>query len=346
MMGIFRNKNSEFVIKFQPLSMHWDTEDPFIFASHHSDEYPAGNAQQAPPLEMIRGRNLGRDYEKRFGFRMYNGKVVPGFPLHAHMGYEVVSIAEKGFIDHFDSLGNKGRYGFGDIQWLSAGTRYHHCEMYPLAFSDKDNPNDITQIMINLPKTYRTSKPRFEMMWSESVPLVKGKDEKGKDLSVKVIVGKWGEARSVSPIQHSWAADPKGNVRILKIVLSPGARVQMSRVASGINRNLYFTKGGRISMGDVDYGVETRLKLVTDRDFHIINGEEESEIWLLEGSPIGEKYYSFGPVIANDEKSVRSAMNEIRENEIKDWRWGIVDKTNPPGTKRFVEYSDGTVERP
>ena len=140
---MFGRKRTGPVIKSQYLKLHWDTEDPFVFASHHTDDYPKGNAQQAPPLNEIGGRNLGRDYTKFFGFRMYHGKVVPGFPMHAHWGYETVTIPEKGFIDSFDSLGNQGRYGFGDVQWVSAGSMYLHNEMYPLAYDDRPNPSDI-----------------------------------------------------------------------------------------------------------------------------------------------------------------------------------------------------------
>ena len=131
--------------------MHWDTEDPFLFVSHHEDDYPHGNRQLAPPLEEITGRDLGRDYEKRLGFRMYNGKVVPGFPMHAHWGYETVTLPEIGYVDHFDIMKTEGRFGFGDVQWVMASSKYMHNEMYPLVNQEDRNPNDITQIMINIP---------------------------------------------------------------------------------------------------------------------------------------------------------------------------------------------------
>ena len=334
------------VIKTQYLKLHWDTEDPFVFASHHKDEYPKGNAQQAPPLREISGRNLGRDYKKTLGFRMYHGKVVPGFPMHAHWGYETVTIPEAGFIDHFDSLGNQGRYGFGDVQWVSAGSMYLHDEMYPLAYDDRPNPNDITQIMINLPLKDKGSAPDVRMMWSENVPLITKKDEGGKEYSVKIIAGSFDGADALSPNEVSWASDKVHNVRILLLRMSPGSEVTLPPVSPTVNRNLYFVEGSTVRLGDEEYETSQRFKLDGNAGVTIINGDSDGTYWLLEGEPIGEKMSSFGPVILDKDKSVREAMNYIRKNEFDSWPWDLVDKFHPKGTERFIRFSDGREERP
>lgn len=341
-----KDKKSGQVLRSEALKLHWDCEDPFVFVSHHSDEYPCGNAQQAPPLPQIAGRNLGRDYRKLFGFRMYNGKVVPGFPMHAHWGYETVTVAETGYIDHFDSLGNKGRYGFGDVQWLSAGSRYQHDEMYPLAFSDRDNPNDITQIMINLPLRSKNTPPELRMMWSEDIPAVSREDDRGRGYSVKVIAGRFEDASALSPNEVSWAADPDHHLSILIIRMSPGARMSIPRVSPSMNRNLYFVSGDSVRFGDVSYGQSMRFKLPGDEEVEFENGGSDGVFWLLEGEPIGERMSSFGPIILGDDREVRDALNIVREKEFEDWPWNLIDKTNPKGTERFIEYSDGRSEHP
>ena len=78
----------------------------------------------------------------------------------------------------------------------------------------------------------------------------------------------------------------------------------------------------------------------------ITNGSEESEFWVLEGKPIGEKQASFGPVILKDLKEVRSSMYEIRVKEFQEWPWGVMDVTNPIEMGRELHRPDGTVEKP
>ncbi|MCL1979430.1 MAG: pirin family protein [Methanomassiliicoccaceae archaeon] len=343
---MFGKKISGPVIKTQYLKIHWDTEDPFVFASHHADDYPEGNAQQAPPIQKISGRNLGRDYKKIFGFRMYHGKVVPGFPMHAHWGYETVTVPEVGFIDHFDSLGNQGRFGFGDVQWVSAGSMYLHDEMYPLAYDDHPNPNDITQIMINLPLKDKGSAPEVRTIWSERIPIITGSDENGGSYTVKIIAGSFGGADALPPNTVSWASDKEHRVRILLIKMSPGSKITLPKVSRTINRNLYFVEGSTVSFGDEEYEVMTRFKLKGDEDVTFTNGDSEGAYWLLEGEPIGERMSSFGPVILGSDKDVREAMNFIRKEEFNNWPWDLVDKFHPKGTERFIGFSDGREERP
>ncbi|MDR0887870.1 MAG: pirin family protein [Candidatus Methanoplasma sp.] len=340
-MSLFRDKPSGPVIRTQLLKLHWDSEDPFVFISHHCDDYPPGNAQQAPPLQLISGRNLGRDYQPLFGFRMYHGKVVPGFPMHSHWGYETVTIAEKGYIDHFDSKGNQGRFGFGDVQWVSAGSRYQHNEMYPLAFSDRPNPNDITQIMINLPLKDKESEPVVRTMWSEDIPIV---EENG--YYVKIIAGSFGGKTAIRPNDISWAADDEHRVRILLIRFSPDAELQLSAISPTLNRNLYFVDGDTIEIGGIPYKYSQRLKLDGNADILIKNGGTESVCWLIEGEPINEKQSSFGPVILKNDKKVRAAIDEIRKKEFPEWPWDLIDKAQPKGTERFIRYADGTEDRP
>lgn len=321
--------------------MHWDVEDPFTFVSHHEDDYPPGNAQQAPPMQEIGGRDLGRDYKSRFGYRMYHGKVVPGFPNHAHWGYEIITCADIGFVDHFDFLGNQGRYGFGDYQWITAGGRYQHCEMYPLASNTERNPNDITQIMINLPLESKNKEPRIKTVWSENIPI-----EKGDGYTVKLIVGKFGKSEIKAPHEESWAYNPSHNVRIMKIGIMPGKTFEIDAVDDKINRNLYLISETEIILGEKTFKGPGRFKLKGNEKVSVINGKSESVCWLLEGTPIAERQTSFGPVILKNDKEVRKALDVIRLEEYSSWPWDVIDKAQPKDTGRFIKYSDGTEDRP
>lgn len=339
-MALFSGRNKGPVSKVTRFDMHWDTEDPFIFVSHHEDDYPHGNRQLAPPLEEITGRDLGRDYEKRLGFRMYNGKVVPGFPMHAHWGYETITLPEIGYIDHFDTMRIEGRFGFGDVQWVHASSKYMHDEMYPLVNKEDRNPNDITQIMINLPLEAKGRENEVRTVWREEIPVIE------KDgCSVKVICGRFGDAEMRSPCRDSWANGDHA-VRILRIAMSPGASIEVDATTPSANRNVYMVSGDSVDVCGTSIEPFMRAKVRSDIGMTITNGDNDSVIWVLEGEPIKQKMASFGPVTLGNTKEVRSALEDIRKNEYTEWPFDVIDKVHLDDCGRFIRYPDGTEVRP
>ena len=70
------------------------TDSPFLFAVHHLDTYPAGDAKMAPAASL-KGHNMGADFGHADGWSIYHGETVPGFPKHPHRGFETVTIARR-----------------------------------------------------------------------------------------------------------------------------------------------------------------------------------------------------------------------------------------------------------
>lgn len=107
------------ILKVKPLGFQWETADPFLFCVHHDDRFPRGNDHMGPDASLD-GRHIGQDFVIKDGWRMYHGERVPGFPYHPHRGFETITVVRKGMVDHADSMGAAGRYGDGDMQWMTA----------------------------------------------------------------------------------------------------------------------------------------------------------------------------------------------------------------------------------
>ena len=95
-----------------------------------------------------------------------------GFPWHPHRGIETITYVLAGEVAHGDSLGNRGKLGAGDVQWMTAGSGNVHAEMFPLLSSRERNPVELFQIWLNLPRADKMAEPHFTMLWAETIPRI------------------------------------------------------------------------------------------------------------------------------------------------------------------------------
>lgn len=333
------------ILKIEKLDFMWGVENPFLFCAHHNDAYPKGNDEMGPPNSDLVGRNIGNDFKIKDGWRMYHGEKVPGFPVHPHRGFETVTIVLEGFVDHSDSHGASGRYGDGDVQWMTAGSGLQHAEMFPLVHKDKDNPLHLFQVWLNLPKKDKFTDPHYKMLWAEDIPVLEELDNNGKKSTVRLISGKYKEVKSLDPAPSSWANDEKNNVNIWIVKMEPCAIFELPSVSSTITRNLYYYDGDTFKIEDTVIDSSNRIKLSGDEVIVIENGEKESSFLILEGEPINEPVVSYGPFVMNTMEEIKQAYADYKETGFGGWPWDRRDPVHSNEKIRFAKYADGTVER-
>ncbi|MCC7538320.1 MAG: pirin family protein [Deltaproteobacteria bacterium] len=301
-----------------------------------------------PPASMLVGRNLGMDFEVRDGFRMYHGEVVPGFPQHPHRGFETVTIARRGFIDHSDSLGAAARFGRGDVQWLTAGRGIVHSEMFPLVKRDSPNPVELFQIWLNLPAEDKLAEPCFSMLWANRIPRHTARDDEGRVTEVDLVAGKLGALVPPAPPPRSWASRSDTDVAIWTIRMQSGASVTLpeTSVSAGTVRTLYFFAGQSLRIADRAFRTHAAIRVAADRPLELRAGESDCEILLLQGRPIGEPVVQHGPFVMNRPAEIQQAIVDYRRTGFGGWPWPTDDPVHPREQGRFARHADGHVERP
>jgi redox-sensitive bicupin YhaK (pirin superfamily) len=328
----------------KPLGFPWETQDPFLFCVHHEDFYPEGNDVMGPKASLA-GRQIGQDFAiSKEGWRMYHGEEVPGFPAHPHRGFETVTVVTKGLVDHSDSLGAAGRFGFGDVQWMTAGKGVQHCEMFPLIHKDKKNPLELFQIWLNLPRVKKSADPYFSMLWSDTIPTYEHKDGGGKLTAVKVIAGKVGDKTAPNPAPDSWAADTANDVAIWLITMAPGATWTLPAASAKANRSLYFYEGKSVSIDGRDFNAHQAIELKADAAVPLIAGTEQTRFLLLQGIPIGEPVVQYGPFVGNTQADIQQAYSDYQKTQFGGWPWPSHEHVHARERGRFARYPDGVEE--
>ncbi|KAJ1551740.1 hypothetical protein HK096_002592 [Nowakowskiella sp. JEL0078] len=328
-------------VRIERLGFPIKTADPFLFLVYHKDSYPPGNAKMEAPKV-----GNGSDFDPDAPYRMYHGNKIPGFPQHPHRGFETITATMCGIIDHSDSLGCSGRYGMGDLQWMTAGKGIVHGENFPLINQDKRNENRFFQIWINLPEKNKMVEPTQIMHWAEKVPKV---DLDNGKVKVTVWAGEYNGVKSLAPPPKSWASDPANDVAIYFFKLTAGASVSVPAGNKGSNRSLYFVEGDAFSVNGELVDKPSRIVVENAADTLELSvpsdAKTDVEILLLQGKPIAENVVQHGPFVMNTRQQIQQAFMDYQKTRFGGWPWKEDAVVFPREKGRFVSVN-GVEENP
>lgn len=322
-------------IKQIPRGQPFETPDPFLFCVYHKDEYPAGG----PHMEVPGVHGNGSDFDPDAKYRMYHGDVVPGFPQHPHRGFETITATIDGIIDHTDSLKNAGRYGKGDLQWMTAGSGVVHGENFPLINEHGDNPTRFFQIWLNLPAKNKMVQPDFVMHWASQI-----KKYHNDGTHVTVWAGSYGGIRALNPTKHSWAANPENEVGIYHVTLDgTGDSFELDPCLGGreINRNVYMIEGktAKVCGKTVQLNAGSHGVMIESDGNGILSLEAldgKVEFLVLQGRPIREPVAKYGPFVMNTDKEIQQAFVDYRKTQFGGWPWDEDAVVFPRDKPRFA----------
>lgn len=326
-------------IQFFPLGFPWQTQDPFLFCVFHQDFFPESNGRHGPKGSLA-GRNIGNDFVIKDGFRMYHGDRVPGFPAHPHRGFETLTVVPQGLVDHADSLGGRGRYGNGDVQWMTAGRGVQHSEMFPLLDTQGPNTMVLFQIWLNLSAQDKMAPPDYKMTWAEDVPI-----SRGEGCQITYYVGD-PESRLKSKIPpNSWAAKSQSEVAVWQIELEPHSELRLPEVNPGVHRSLYCYQGRGGLLQERAFHAQTGTFIEDTQDLLLESQGQKVKFLLLQGRPIQEPVVQYGPFVMNTESEIQKAYSDFQKTQFGGWPWDRPDPVHAH-QPRFAQYPDGTREEP
>ena len=239
-----------------------------------------------------------------------------GFPWHPHRGIETITYVLAGTVEHGDSLGNRGRMGPGDVQWMTAGRGIMHQEM-PMG-DDRGRMHGF-QLWANLPSSLKMTQPRYQDISATDIPEVTDDD----GTKVRVVVGDfWGKTGPVEGV----AADP----RYLDVSVPPGVRKRFA-VDRTLNAFAYVFAGSGTfrdasqpravltepASGDAPARYEltgNRSLVLFDRGDEVVvqAGDQGIRFLLVSGKPLEEPVAWRGPIVMNTPEELHQAYADLR----------------------------------
>ncbi|MEN6332404.1 MAG: pirin family protein [Smithella sp.] len=219
---------------------------------------------------------------------------IKGFPWHPHRGIETVTYMLGGTVEHGDSIGNAGKIGPGDIQWMTAGGGVIHQEM-PKASKGRMHG---LQLWVNLPAKNKMMEPRYRGIIESEVPVVSMPEGE-----VRVIAGVYQNVNG--PVRELIVDVTYLDVRLKKgMILSHEAR-------EGYTSFCYLIEGtGEFDDTKLEQG---HLMLFTEAGNIAVKAMEDIHYIFVTGKQLKESIAWGGPIVMNTEDELKIAFRELEE---------------------------------
>ncbi len=227
-----------------------------------------------------------------------------GVGRHPHRGFETVTIAYQGGVEHRDSAGNEGTIGPGDVQWMTAASGIVHEEWHERAFTRRGGTMEMAQLWVNLPARDKMAAPAYQDIRSQQIPTV----YVNKGASLRVIAGEFrgvkGPARTFTPI-NVWDTQIKA-----------GHRIDME-FPEGYTTLLAILKGKVVINGE-ETAAAAELAILDRAGKQItVEASEDTVILVLSGEPINEPVVGYGPFVMNTQAEIQQAFRDFQSGRLE-----------------------------
>jgi len=228
-----------------------------------------------------------------------------GVGQHPHRGFETVTIAFNGEVEHGDSCGNRDVIGEGDVQWMTAGSGIIHEEFHSRKFAARGGLFSMAQIWVNLPKKHKMHKPVYQAILKKTITVA----DLGGGCSVRVIAGSCGGVKG--------PATTFSELNVWEVLLKVGTKVRLP-VPEGHNTILFVRRGSVNVFGRGDDKKPQTLQESQVSLWSVAGGcipveaaTANTSLLLLSGVPIKEPIAARGPFVMNTETELDSAWRDF-----------------------------------
>lgn len=279
-IGVYRNQN-----------MHWV-----------GDGFPVKNLFSYDRLGQAISPFLMLDYASPYHFEPTTAQ--HGVGSHPHRGFETVTIAYQGEVEHKDSHGGGGTIRKGDVQWMTAGAGLVHEEFHSKDFAERGGLFEMVQLWVNLPAVDKMTQPKYQGIEAKDIPVIQFADDAGH---IRVIAGQYAEqqgpATTFSPV-NVWDGELKTG------------HVEYVHVPVDHNTLVVVFEGEMLLNGTQKVEDHSIVMFAKDGEATIqLEATKEAKFLVLTGKPLNEPIQGYGPFVMNNKAEIIQAFDDFNQGK-------------------------------
>lgn len=250
--------------------------------------------QRMDPIIMM-------DYNSKFYFEP--SEIPKGVGVHPHRGFETVTIAYKGKVEHHDSSGGGGIIGEGDVQWMTAASGVLHKEFHEKEWSKKGGEFQMVQLWINLPAKDKMSQAKYQSIENVAIKRFMLENNNGE---IEIIAGKYkdikGSASTFTPLH------------LFNAKLKKEAIAEFS-FPKNYNTALLIIEGSIIINNAETAPINNFVLMANDGEDFTIKANDDAVVLILSGEPINQPIAAHGPFVMNTKEELIQAFNDFNNGK-------------------------------
>jgi hypothetical protein len=225
-----------------------------------------------------------------------------GVGEHPHRGFETVTFAYQGEVEHRDSSGGGGIIKPGDVQWMTAGRGVVHDEFHSVNFSKEGGVFEMVQLWINLPKKNKMTKPKYQELKSIDIPRV----NLGNGAELRVIAGYYKGSKGpsstftsiniydiISKDSKDISLNFKNNTNAVILIMR--GELEIENKVFKENNILIFERDGK----DINFTIANNFKGL-----------------ILNSEPVDEPITAHGPFVMNTKEEIIEAIEDFQNGKM------------------------------
>ena len=236
------------------------------------------------------------DYNSKFHF---NGSDRPkGVGVHPHRGFETVTIAYNGKVEHHDSAGGGGIIGQGDVQWMTAAKGILHKEYHETEWAKEGGIFQMVQLWVNLPAKDKMSNPKYQAIENSNMEKI----DLGENGFIELIAGEYDG--------HKGPAFTFTPVHMMNAKLKAGGKAEFNFPA-------HFNTAALVIEGNITINGEEHVKadhfvlFKNEGETFTIQANENAVVLIISGEPINEPIFPHGPFVMNSREEIMQAFEDF-----------------------------------
>jgi redox-sensitive bicupin YhaK (pirin superfamily) len=238
------------------------------------------------------------DYAAPYPFSPSNER--RGVGGHPHRGFETVTVAYQGELEHRDSSGGGGKIGAGDVQWMTAGNGIVHEEFHSKDFTKKGGTLQMVQLWVNLRAKDKSAKAAYQTLLKAQIPHVPLPHDAG---TIRVIAGEYdgqkGAAKTFTPI-NLWDVNLQAG-KSTELPLPDG------------HTTMFLVLGGKVSVNDHEEASEGDLAIFDRKGNGLaLKAKTDAKLLVMDGEPFAEPIVGHGPFVMNSQAEIQQAFKDYQ----------------------------------